>query len=54
MIQYICPKCGRELVWAYENVSVYCRACDRWVWARQMKTVNPAKIDPDHNQLQLF
>jgi uncharacterized Zn finger protein (UPF0148 family) len=54
MIQFTCPKCGRDLAWAYENASVYCRACDRWVRAGQIKQINPAKIDPDHNQLRLF
>lgn len=54
MIQFTCPRCGRELAWAYENASVYCRACDRWVLARQMREINPAKADPERNQLQLF
>jgi len=54
MIQFICPKCNRDLVWAYENASVYCRTCDRWVRADQMKRINPAKIDPNKNQLFLF
>ncbi|MDT8899958.1 hypothetical protein [Anaeroselena agilis] len=54
MIQFICPKCGRDLAWAYENASVYCRSCDRWIFAREIKNVNPAKIDPDQDQLQLF
>ena len=54
MIQFTCPRCGRELAWAYESASVYCRACDRWIWAKEMKVVNPAKSDPERNQLQLF
>ncbi len=54
MIQFTCPKCGRDLAWAYENASVYCRACDRWIRAGAMKIINPAKIDPERNQLQLF
>lgn len=54
MIQFICPKCNRDLAWAYENASVYCRACDRWVRAGELKRINPAKIDPDQDQLILF
>jgi endogenous inhibitor of DNA gyrase (YacG/DUF329 family) len=54
MIQFICPKCGRDLAWAYEKASVYCRSCDRWIRAREMKTINPAKSDPEQDQLQLF
>jgi hypothetical protein len=33
---------------------VYCRACDRWIRAGQMKAINPAKYDPERKQLQLF
>ena len=54
MIQFICPKCNRDLAWAYENSDVYCRVCDRWVRAVDLKRTNPAKIDPDQNQLILF
>lgn len=54
MIQFVCPKCGRDLAWAYENATVYCRACDRWVRAAQMKDINPAKAEPERNQLRLF
>ncbi len=54
MIQFICPKCNRELAWAYEYASVYCRVCDRWIRAGQLKRTNPAKIDPDQDQLILF
>ena len=54
MIQFTCPKCHRELAWAYETATVYCRSCDRWVAAAQMKEANPAKIDPDQRQLLLF
>lgn len=54
MIQFCCPKCGRDLAWAYEKATVYCRGCDRWVRAAQLKNINPAKIDPDDKQLLLF
>jgi len=54
MIQFICPKCKRDLAWAYETASVYCRPCDRWVTAEQLKDINPAKIDPNQDQLLLF
>jgi hypothetical protein len=54
MIQFICPKCNRELAWAYEYASVYCRVCDRWIRAGQLKRTNPAKIDPEQDQLILF
>lgn len=54
MIQFICPKCNRELAWAYEYASVYCRVCDRWIRAGQLKRTNPARIDPDKAQLILF
>jgi transcription elongation factor Elf1 len=54
MIQFTCPKCDRELAWAYEHATVYCRSCDRWVKASEIKRVNPAKIDPDKDQLTLF
>ncbi|MBP2656001.1 MAG: hypothetical protein H6Q73_3570 [Firmicutes bacterium] len=54
MIQFRCPKCNRDLVWAYETASVYCRMCDRWIRASQLKKINPAKLDPDQAQLLLF
>jgi endogenous inhibitor of DNA gyrase (YacG/DUF329 family) len=54
MIQFTCPKCGRDLAWAYEYASVYCRACDRWIRAAELKQINPAKADPDADQLVLF
>jgi hypothetical protein len=54
MIQFICPKCNKELAWAYEYASVYCRVCDRWIRAGQLKRTNPAKVDPDQDQMVLF
>ncbi|MDR3560712.1 MAG: hypothetical protein P4N59_04625 [Negativicutes bacterium] len=54
MMQFICPRCNRDLTWAYEYASVYCRVCDRWIKAAQMKRINPARIDPEKSQLLLF
>jgi len=54
MVQFVCPKCNRDLAWAYEYASVYCRVCDRWIRVGEIKRINPAKINPEQDQLLLF
>lgn len=54
LIQFICPKCKKQLVWANETAIVYCKKCDRWVRFHDIKESNPAKMDPERDQLSLF
>ena len=31
LVQFICPKCGRRLLWAQAAAMVSCPACGKWV-----------------------
>jgi len=54
LILFTCPKCNRQLVWAAESATIYCKKCDRWITAKELKEKNPAKIHPEHDQMILF
>jgi tRNA(Ile2) C34 agmatinyltransferase TiaS len=53
LILFTCPQCGKELAWAGEASLVYCKKCDQWIKATDIKS-NPAKMDPKTGQLILF
>ncbi len=56
LMEFICPKCKKSLTWANQTAIVYCKRCDKWVRAKDIKEVNPARMDAegDNNQLTLF
>jgi len=54
LIEFTCPKCKKLIAWANESASVYCKDCDEWIQAKDLKNMNPAKIDPNTDQLLLF
>jgi uncharacterized protein YbaR (Trm112 family) len=53
LLLFVCPKCQTNLAWASEVATVYCKKCDRWVKASDMKST-PIKLNPDNDQLLLF
>ncbi len=55
LIQFICPKCGKELVWALETAKVQCNGCFTWVQAKDIKDKNKCKLSDDtSDQLTMF
>jgi tRNA(Ile2) C34 agmatinyltransferase TiaS len=54
LILFICPACGKEIAWAGEKATVYCKKCDRWIKAKEIKAANCAKMDAKTGQLILF
>lgn len=53
LILFTCPKCSREVAWAGEKATVYCKKCDRWIKSSDIKA-NPTKMDAKTGQLMLF
>lgn len=31
LLEFICPKCQKSIVWAEENAKVRCRFCKKWI-----------------------
>lgn len=55
LLQFLCPKCGKELVWTLETAKVQCNKCFKWITAKDLKpeskTINSE--DPGE-QLTMF
>ncbi len=55
LLQFICPKCGKELVWTLETAKVQCNHCFKWIRAKDLKTEPKTISDDDKTeQLRLF
>ena len=56
LMEFICPKCKKSLTWANQAAIVYCKRCDKWVRAKDIKEATPARMDAegDNHQLTLF
>ena len=54
--EFVCHKCGKKLIWAYETSIIQCNNCHRLVRFKDIKLPNPCKLNPksDEEQLELF
>lgn len=54
LVEFICPRCGKVLLWALENSEVQCNSCYRWIKFKDVKKPNPCKLDDKTEQLKMF
>jgi len=54
LMQFICPKCQTPLIWAQPQATVYCKQCNRWVSAEQLKDSKLITMNGDNGQIILI
>lgn len=55
LIQFICPYCGKELVWTLETAKVQCNKCYKMIKAKDLKAAPKTMSDSDEaEQLKMF
>ncbi|CQR71369.1 hypothetical protein SOV_17280 [Sporomusa ovata DSM 2662] len=52
LVEFICPLCSGPGIWAYPSAIIRCPYCTRWLTVKDVH--NPAKLDPESEQLILF
>jgi len=53
LLQFICPKCGKELVWTLDKAEVQCNKCFKWIKAKDIKS-KPKRISDNDKAEQLI
>ncbi len=55
LIEFICPKCDKSIIWALPSCDVYCPTCGKLIKGSSIikKDKNPLSID-ESGQVQLF
>lgn len=55
LVEFICPKCGKTLVWTLETAEVQCNKCFKLIKAKDFKTEPKTMNDSDQaEQLKMF
>lgn len=54
-VEFICPKCGLHLAWAYPGTEMVCPRCGRWVTEKNRERAQiDLHLSPQDGQLSLF
>jgi NMD protein affecting ribosome stability and mRNA decay len=54
LLEFVCPKCGRQLVWAPERSSVLCNGCYKWIYPKNLKSPKRVDIINNNEQIVMF
>lgn len=55
LVEFICPTCNKQLVWAKENSKVLCNVCFDWIELKDLKKPNVLLVEIDEpQQLSMF
>jgi hypothetical protein len=55
LVEFICPECKKQLVWATVSSKVLCNGCSCWVDFNDLKNPNVLVVEVDEpQQLTIF
>ena len=54
-VEFICPKCGTHLAWAYPSAEMVCPRCGKWVTGKNRAHPEvDLHLSPGDGRLSLF